>query len=87
MRPANASVRIAIALLAGAILAFEIVLLRIFSFTIWHHFAFMVISVALLGVRSAASYCSSSRARPSRRRAAPRSTRWRSPGSPSPRSR
>ncbi len=50
MRPANASVRIAIALLAGAILAFEIVLLRIFSFTIWHHFAFMVISVALLGV-------------------------------------
>ena len=50
MRPADASVRAAIALLAGAILAFEIVLLRIFSFTIWHHFAFMVISVALLGV-------------------------------------
>ncbi|MCU0253399.1 MAG: hypothetical protein MUE47_02560, partial [Acidobacteria bacterium] len=50
MRPAEAAVRPAIALLAGSILAFEIVLLRIFSFTIWHHFAFMVISVALLGV-------------------------------------
>lgn len=50
MRLPDLSVRVAIALLAAAILAFEIVLLRIFSFAIWHHFAFMVISVALLGV-------------------------------------
>jgi hypothetical protein len=41
--------RLAIALISAAILSFEIVVLRIFSFTIWHHFAYMVISVALLG--------------------------------------
>lgn len=40
---------IAIAALAGAVMGFEIVLLRIFSFVFWHHFAFMVISMALLG--------------------------------------
>lgn len=40
---------IAIALLAGAVMLFEIALTRIFSFAIWHHFVFMVISVALLG--------------------------------------
>lgn len=40
---------LAIGLLAGAVMIFEITLLRIFSFTIWHHFAFMVISIALLG--------------------------------------
>ena len=28
---------------------FQIALVRIFSFAIWHHFSFMVISVALLG--------------------------------------
>lgn len=39
----------AIALLAGAVTLLEITLTRIFSFIIWHHFAFMVISVALLG--------------------------------------
>lgn len=36
--------------LAAAVLVFEITLLRVFSFTIWHHFSFMVISVALLGL-------------------------------------
>jgi len=40
---------IAIALVAGAIMVFEIALIRIFSFAIWHHFAFMVLSIALLG--------------------------------------
>ena len=40
---------VALGLIAGAITLFEIVLTRIFSFTIWHHFTFMVISVALLG--------------------------------------
>jgi predicted membrane-bound spermidine synthase len=38
-----------IALISASILLFEILVLRVFSFTIWHHFAFMVISVALLG--------------------------------------
>lgn len=38
-----------VGLLAGAVMLFELTLTRLFSFTIWHHFAFMVISVALLG--------------------------------------
>jgi len=36
-------------LLGGAVVPLEVALVRIFSFTIWHHFAFMVLSVALLG--------------------------------------
>ncbi|MGV8039934.1 MAG: hypothetical protein AB2L07_07625 [Thermoanaerobaculaceae bacterium] len=47
--PSRAGVLWGIALLSAAALAFEIVLLRVFSFTVWHHFAFMVISIALLG--------------------------------------
>lgn len=43
------SVLVAIGLLAAAIMLFEIALTRVLSFSIWHHFAFMVISVALLG--------------------------------------
>lgn len=40
----------AIAILAGASIAFEILLTRIFSILLWHHFAYMIISVALLGI-------------------------------------
>lgn len=43
------SASLAIGLLSGSILMFELALIRIFSFILWHHFAFMVISVALLG--------------------------------------
>lgn len=39
----------AMALIAAAVTLFQIALMRVFSFAIWHHFAFMVISVALLG--------------------------------------
>jgi spermidine synthase len=38
-----------LALLAGSVMAFELALIRMFSFIQWHHFAFMVISMALLG--------------------------------------
>jgi hypothetical protein len=40
---------IAIALISAAALALEIVLMRLFSITLWHHFAYMIISLALLG--------------------------------------
>ncbi|MFZ2652614.1 MAG: SAM-dependent methyltransferase, partial [Burkholderiaceae bacterium] len=40
---------IAIALISGAALAYEIVLMRLFSIILWHHFAYMIISLALLG--------------------------------------
>ncbi len=38
-----------LALLAAAALAFEVTLTRLFSVTQWYHFAFLAISVALLG--------------------------------------
>ena len=40
---------IAIALISAAALAFEILLMRLFSIILWHHFAYMIISLALLG--------------------------------------
>ena len=40
---------VAIGCLAAAVLLYEIALTRIFSFTIWHHFTSMVVSIALLG--------------------------------------
>jgi len=40
---------IGISLLSGALLTLEITLTRIFSVTMWYHFAFMAISLALLG--------------------------------------
>lgn len=40
---------IAVALISGAALAYEILLMRLFSIILWHHFAYMIISLALLG--------------------------------------
>ena len=40
---------VAIFLLSAAALAYEVLLVRLFSIIHWHHFAFMVISLALLG--------------------------------------
>ena len=39
----------AVALISGAALAYEILLIRLFSIVEWHHLAFLVISLALLG--------------------------------------
>ena len=41
---------IAIATISGAALGYEILLMRLFSIIQWHHFAAMVISLALLGI-------------------------------------
>ncbi len=40
---------VAVGVLAGSVLAFEIVLLRLFEFSHWHHFAGLTIALALLG--------------------------------------
>ncbi|MFC5519645.1 SAM-dependent methyltransferase [Polaromonas jejuensis] len=37
------------ALISAAALAYEILLMRLFSIILWHHFAYMIISLALLG--------------------------------------
>ena len=39
----------AIFLLSAAVLSYEVLLMRLFSLIQWHHFAYMMISVALLG--------------------------------------
>ena len=43
----------AITLLSAAALSYEILLMRLFSIIQWHHFAYMMISVALLGYGAA----------------------------------
>ncbi|MGD8593475.1 MAG: hypothetical protein PVF82_11615, partial [Gammaproteobacteria bacterium] len=40
---------ISIFLVSMSALAYEILLMRIFSIIQWHHFAYMIISLALLG--------------------------------------
>lgn len=40
---------VAVALISAAALAYEILLMRLFSIVLWHHFAYMIISLALLG--------------------------------------
>ena len=40
---------LALAIISCAILAYEVLLTRLFAIVQWHHFAFMAISIALLG--------------------------------------
>ena len=46
----------AISLLAAATLGYEILLTRLFSIIQWHHFAYMMISVAMLGLGAAGAF-------------------------------
>jgi spermidine synthase len=48
----------ALALLSAATLAFELALLRAFSLSLWHHFAYMVIAIALLGFGASGTFLS-----------------------------
>ncbi len=47
-----------IALLSSAMLAYEILLMRLFSIIQWHHFAYMIISLALLGFGASGTFVS-----------------------------
>lgn len=49
---------LAVALVSAAALAYEVLLTRIFSIVLWHHFAYMIISVGLLGYGAAGSVVS-----------------------------
>src|SRR5438477_9358471 len=46
----------AVSLLSAAVLAYEILLMRLFSIIAWHHFAYMMISIALLGYGAAGTF-------------------------------
>ena len=39
---------LAVFLLSASVLSYEVLLMRLFSIIQWHHFAYMMISVALL---------------------------------------
>jgi len=51
---AHARIFAGLALVAFATLMYEVLLTRIFSVTMWHHFAFMSISVAMFGLSAGA---------------------------------
>ncbi len=48
----------AIFIVSASLLAYEVVLMRIFSITHWHHLAYMVISVALVGFGASGTFLS-----------------------------
>lgn len=48
--------RIAVALISAAVLGYEILLMALFSLIQWHHFAYMVVSVALLGFGASGTF-------------------------------
>lgn len=54
---------VAIALLSAAVIAYEIALMRAFSIGQWYHFAYMVISIALLGFGASGTLLSFARQR------------------------
>jgi len=54
---------LSIALISGAALAYEILLMRLLSIIHWHHFAYMIISVALLGYGASGTFLALSRNR------------------------
>ena len=49
---------LAVFLLSASVLSYEVLLMRLFSIIQWHHFAYMMISVALLGYGAAGAFVS-----------------------------
>ena len=49
-------IRLAILIVSSSALAYEILLMRLFSITQWHQFAYMIISLALLGFGASGSF-------------------------------
>jgi hypothetical protein len=47
---------LAVTLLSAGILAYEVLLVRLFAIVQWHHFAYMIISVALLGFGASGTF-------------------------------
>src|SRR5213078_3685581 len=47
---------LAVALVSAGALAYEVLLTRLFSIVQWHHFAYMAISIALLGYGASGSF-------------------------------
>ena len=61
MRPATADrpprmLLVSVSLISASALAYEVLLMRLFSIIQWHHFAYMIISVALLGYGASGTF-------------------------------
>ena len=68
----------ALLLVSAAVLAYQVLLMRAFSIGQWHHFAYMVISIALLGFGASGTLLAVLQRRHEPRRAKPpRPRRWR----------
>ncbi|UCH73632.1 MAG: hypothetical protein JSU82_15020 [Rhodospirillales bacterium] len=50
------TIHLAIGLVSAATLAYEVLLLRLFAIVQWHHFAYMAISIALLGFGASGTF-------------------------------
>jgi hypothetical protein len=48
-------IRVAVVLLSVAVIGLELAFMRVLSLRFWHHFASMVVSVALLGFGTTSS--------------------------------
>ncbi|MEN8107302.1 MAG: SAM-dependent methyltransferase [Pseudomonadota bacterium] len=59
--PAGRPPFLSVALVSTAALAYEILLMRLFSISQWHHFAWMIISLALLGYGASGTFISLAR--------------------------
>lgn len=54
---------VSVALLSFCTLAYEVLLIKLFSITQWHHFAYMIISLALLGYGASGTFLALARPR------------------------
>ncbi len=55
-RPGGILILSAIAVVSAAVLAYEVLLIRLFAIVQWHHFAYMAISIALLGFGASGTF-------------------------------
>lgn len=49
-------IQVSVLLISAALIAYEILLFKIFSIQYWHHFAYLIVSIALLGFGSSGSF-------------------------------
>ena len=47
---------LSVSIIAGAAMSYELLLMRLMSIVQWHHFAYMIISLALLGFGASGSF-------------------------------
>lgn len=50
------TIPLSIAIISAAVLAYEVLLMQLFSIVQWHHFAYMAISIALLGFGASGTF-------------------------------